>query len=45
MRCEVKSNQKIVASKNAQSITTLKFNPINETENNAHHSTSQFLEK
>ena len=36
---------KILASNNVQSITTLKFNEINDPEMNAHHLTSQFLEK
>jgi hypothetical protein len=36
---------KILASNNVKSITTLKFNEINDPEMNAHHLTSQFLKK
>ena len=36
---------KILASNNVKSITTLKFNEINDPEMNANHLTSQFLEK
>ena len=45
MRYEVKSNQKIVASNNVQSITTLKYKAFNAPENSAHNPSSQFLEK